>query len=96
MEKMELKELKESTELLLRDLWNLKMSMAAGWRSMGNDDFFLLLCSILVDDVHNCCCIGPVGMISTVVSLEWLVCCSHRSEALGLMVLAVFGGSGFG
>ena len=49
------------------------MSKTAGWHSMGMHDFFLCLCSISVDDVHNCCCIGPIDMISMVASLEWLV-----------------------
>ena len=81
--------LKESTELLLRDLWNLMMSMAAGWCSMGNDELFLCLCNIPVGDVHNGCS-DPVDMVSTVVHLEWMVCLFRRSEALGLMVLLVF------
>ena len=87
--------LKESTELLLRDLWNLMMSVAAGWCSMGSDELFLCLCNILVDDVHTGCS-GPVDMVSMVATLEWMVFLFRRSEALGLMVLLVFGGRGFG
>ena len=71
------------------------MSKTAGCHSMGMRDLFFFLCNIPVGDVHNCCS-DPVDMVSTVVHLEWMVCLFRRSEALGLMGLAVFDGRGSG